>query len=87
MNVEYKCYPNVEIAKSIKSLIKMKQSVFYFMEKSKRTFWPTQYVGKQINLSLIEFLLMLCIVLYCMQLFCACILLYFAVYVFNCLLY
>ena len=35
----------LKIAKSIKLLVKMKKvSVFYFTEKTKRSFWPTQYL-------------------------------------------
>ena len=33
----------LKISKSIKLLVKMK-SVFYFMEKTMRTVWPTQYL-------------------------------------------
>ena len=33
----------LKISKSIKLLVKMKKCVFYFMEKTKQNFWPTQY--------------------------------------------
>ena len=33
----------IKISKSIKLLVKMK-NIFYFMEKTKQTFWPTQYI-------------------------------------------
>ena len=32
----------LKISKSIKLLVKMKKYVFYFMEKTKWTFWPAQ---------------------------------------------
>ena len=36
----------LEISKSVKLLVKVKKCVFYFMEKTKGTFWPTQYVKR-----------------------------------------
>ena len=33
----------LKISKSMELLVKMKKCVFYFMEKTKQTFWPTQY--------------------------------------------
>ena len=44
----YQCYTMQEIAnilkisRSIMLLVKMKKYVFYFMEKTKQTSWPTQ---------------------------------------------
>ena len=37
----------LKISKSIKLFVKMRKCVFYFTEKTKWTFWPTQYLGRQ----------------------------------------
>ena len=39
----------LKIPKSVKLLVKIKKHVFYFTEKTIRTFWPTQYVMSEVQ--------------------------------------